>query len=235
MKPLILLGTAKNEEDGSELRLYQHDKDFSIKAGNAELMNSRMHGSEEALAELACEPLKGLSNPKILIGGLGMGFTLRAALNLLPEKAQVVVAELFPEVVKWNQGVLAPLAGNPLADSRVTLVEGEVERHIRNSKRDYHAILLDVDNGPQRLFRKGNDRLYNLKGLYAAYAALKPLGVLAVWSSGPDVDFTRRLEEVGFDVEEVRVRARSGPKAGGYHLVWVCIKMHDLGYKIQDA
>lgn len=224
MKPWVLLDTAQSPEAGEKFCLYGHDADFSIKAGNSELMNSRMHGSEESLAELACEEIAHLPQPRVLIGGLGMGFTLRAALNRLPEDAQVTVAELIPEVVKWNQGVLGKLAQNPCEDDRVTLYEGDVESKIKKGKGQYSAILLDVDNGPQRLFRKSNDRLYNLKGLYNAYAALRSQGILAVWSSGPDAEFTRRLNTVGFEVAEMRVHARSGPKAGGHHLIWLARK-----------
>jgi spermidine synthase len=224
MKPSVLLDTAQVLDNGQPLRLYQHDKDFSIKEGTAELMNSRMHGSEDALAQLACKEMEKISKPWILIGGLGMGFTLRAALDALPADAQVEVAELIPEVVKWNQGVLAPLAGNPLADPRVTLHLGDVVKKIKDGNGKYSAILLDVDNGPQRLFRKGNDKLYNLSGLYSAHAALRTGGIFAVWSSGPDKDFTWRLQKVGFGVAEVRVHARAGSKAGGHHLIWVAKK-----------
>ncbi len=223
MKPIVLLDTAKPVE-GTELRLYQHDKDFFIKAGNAELMNSRMHGSEEALAELACTEISKMSNPRVLIGGLGMGFTLRAALERLPSDAEVIVAELIPEVVKWNREIIGHLAGNPLEDDRVTVYEGDVVTKIKEGKGEYSAILLDVDNGPQRLFRKGNDMLYSLKGLYHTFAAVKTRGVLGVWSSGPDEDFTWRLERVGFEVKEMRVHARAGAKAGGYHLIWIAVK-----------
>lgn len=224
MKPWILLDTAQASDDGKDLCLYQHDTDFSIQVGLVELMNSRMHGSEEALARLACHEIIHLSQPRILIGGLGMGFTLRAALDALPATAQVAVAELIPAVVKWNQGVLAELAGRPLEDKRVTIHETDVSQLIKEGKGQYSAILLDVDNGPESLFTKSNNRLYNLKGLYAAHAALRRQGILAVWSAGPDADFSRRLRAVGFDVEVVRVNARSGPKAGGHHWIWLARK-----------
>lgn len=224
MKPSILLDTALAVDDGKPLSLYQHDKDFFIKEGAAELMNSRMHGSEEALAQLACKEIEHFPQPRVLIGGLGMGYTLRAALDILPEDAQVEVVELIPEVVKWNQGVIAHLAGNPLGDKRVTVHQGDVVKKIKEEKGKFGAILLDVDNGPQRLFRKGNDKLYNSTGLYTAYGVLKPEGIFAVWSSGPDKVFSRRLRAVGFEVSELHVNARSGAKAGGHHLIWLAKK-----------
>lgn len=219
MIPLVLLDKAM---DGTkEIRLYRHDKDYSIKVGNVELMTSRMHASEEALSRLACEKIKNQTKPAVLIGGLGMGFSLRAALDVLPPGAKIAVAELIPEVVKWNRGVLAELAGNPLTDARVTVHESDVVKMIKTGKGQYHAILLDVDNGPCRLYRKENDRLYSISGLHTAYAALKPGGVLAVWSSGPDDSFTWRLERVGFKSEEIHVNAREGKKAGGHHVIWL--------------
>ena len=216
----VLLDTVQTPGGGKELRLYQHDKDFSIRVGNVELMNSRAHGSEEDLAELACEAMQEQARPRVMIGGLGMGFTLRAALDRLSPQAQVVVAELVPAVVAWNRGPLAGLAGNPLADKRVSVHEGDVAKLIKTGRSQYHAILLDVDNGPRGLSDTGNDGLYHLRGLYAAFAALRPGGVLAIWSAGPDVVFTRRLRMVGFEVEEVRVRARGGRK-GAHHLIWL--------------
>jgi len=224
MKPWILLDTAPAFDDGRALCLYQHEADFSIRVHNVELMNSRMHGSEEALARLACQEIIHEPRPRILIGGLGMGYTLRAALDALPAKARVVVAELIPAVVAWNRGVIAGLAGHPVSDQRVTIHAADVGKMIKAAKGEYSAILLDVDNGPDSLFCKSNDGLYNLKGLYGAYAALKSRGVLAIWSAAPDVVFTRRLRSAGFGVEEVRVNARSGPKAGGHHWIWLARK-----------
>ncbi len=223
MKPIILLDSAKTP-DGQELKLFSHDRDFSIKVGTVELMNSRMHGSEEALAELACRQVALEKKIRVLIGGLGMGFSLRAALENLPEDAEVVVSELVPEVVKWNRETLGHLANNPLNDKRVTVREEDVVKTIKDARSDFNAILLDVDNGPQRLFQKGNDKLYNLKGLFNAGIALRPRGVLGVWSSGPDKEFTKRLVTAGFHVEEKRVHARAGSKAGGYHLIWLARK-----------
>lgn len=220
MNPWVLIDSAPID-GGKKLCLYKRDGDFSIKVNNLELMNSRMHGSEESLAQLACAKLKNVDQPRILIGGLGMGFTLRAALDVLPQKSKIVVAELVPEVVKWNQGVLASLARNPLKDQRVRVETVDVGMKIREGKGEYHAILLDVDNGPDSLFCKGNDRLYNREGLRAAYAALHSRGVLAVWSAAPDKSFLKALHAAGFNVEELSVSARSGAKAGGRHWIWL--------------
>ena len=219
MIPWILLDTAA-VPGGGELRLLQRGAEFSIRLGHNELMNSRIHGSEEALAEIACARVGRRSRPRILIGGLGMGFTLRAALDGLGAEAQVVVAELVPAVVAWNRDALAPLSGHALDDARVTVREGDVAETIRSERAAYDAILLDVDNGPEGLSRSANDRLYDLEGLGAAHAALRPGGVLAVWSAGEDASFTRRLRKPGFTVEEIRVRAR-GPRGGARHVIWL--------------
>lgn len=219
MTPWILLDSAQVPGNGGELRLYQRGDEFSIKiVGRGELMNTRDHGSEDALAELTCARLVGCSNPQLLIGGLGMGFTLAAALRHIGDEGQVVVAELVPAVVGWNKGPLGEPAGQPLQDPRVTVHVGDVARIIKAEQRAYDAILLDVDNGPEGLTRKKNDWLYSMNGLYAAYAALRPKGVLAVWSAGPAQDFLQRLRKVGFEVEEVRVRAYG--KKGARHVIW---------------
>ncbi len=219
MIPQILLDSAQVPGNGGELRLYQRGNDFSISiVGHGELMNSRVHGSEDALAELSCARLVDCLNPRLLIGGLGMGFTLAAALRHISEHAEVVVAELVPAVVQWNKGPLGEHSGFPLQDSRVTLHERDVARIIKAEQQAYDAILLDVDNGPEGLTRKKNDWLYGMDGLNAAYAALRPQGVLAVWSAGPAQDFLQRLHKVGFEVEEVRVRAHG--KKGTRHIIW---------------
>ena len=181
-------------------------------------MNSRMHGSEDALAEQTCARLKGCANPRLLIGGLGMGFTLSAALQHVGEQGQVVVAELVPAVIEWNRGPLGEHAGYPVEDPRVTVHEGDVARIIKTEKKAYDAILLDVDNGPEGLTRKKNNWLYSMNGLICAYEALRPQGVLAVWSAGPAVDFLQRLRKVGFKVDEVRVRAHGNK--GARHVIW---------------
>jgi spermidine synthase len=205
--------------NGGELRLYRRGDEFSIKiVGRGELMNSRVHGSEDALAEHACARLVDGITPRLLIGGLGMGFTLAAALRQVGDQAQVVVAELVPAVVAWNRGPLGEAAGHPLEDPRASVREGDVARIIMAEQEEYDAILLDVDNGPEALTRKENDWLYGMSGLNAAYAALRPQGVLAVWSAGVDPDFVQRLQKVGFEVDEVRVRAH-GSK-GARHIIW---------------
>jgi spermidine synthase len=160
------------------------------------------------------------TSPRLLIGGLGMGFTLRAALNALKQDSEVVVAELMPAVIAWNRGPLAPLSGNSLDDPRVSLREGDVGEVIRAEPAGFDAILLDVDNGPEGLTRAANDRLYDLDGLGATRQALRPKGILAVWSAGEDLKFTQRLRRAGFDVEVIRTRAR-GPKGGAKHVIWM--------------
>ena len=219
MIPWTLLDTAK-VPDGGELKLWQRDAEFSIRLGRDELMNSRIHGSEEALADLACGRVADRTSPRILIGGLGMGFTLRAALNALKQDAEVVVAELMVAVIAWNRGPLAPLSENSLDDPRVVLREGDVGEIIRAEAARYDTILLDVDNGPEGLTRAANDRLYDLDGLGAARQALRPKGVLAVWSAGEDMRFTQRLRRAGFEVEVIRTRAR-GAKGGAKHVIWM--------------
>jgi spermidine synthase len=197
--------------------------EFSIRLGHNELMNSRLSGSEEALATIACERIRTRERPRILIGGLGMGFTLRAALAVLGTEARIIVAELVPAVVAWARGSMAEIFGKSLTDPRVSVVEADVGHLIRSGSSPFDAILLDVDNGPEGLTRKANDALYGLKGLRAAHAALRSGGVLAVWSSGPDLNFTQRLRKTGFDVREVRVRAR-GARGGARHVIWIATR-----------
>jgi len=206
---------------GGTIHLYCRGDEFSIRLDNYELMNSRLHGSEDSLAELACAGINHRSAPRVLIGGLGMGYTLAAALVPLSQKAQVVVAELVPAVVVWNRGPLAQLAGSPLEDHRVSVCEGDVGEIIRQQKRGFDAILLDVDNGPEGLTRPENDRLYGLAGLNDARKALRSGGVLAVWSASPDKKFSQRLTKAGFKVEEVQVKARKGSKGKVKHTIWL--------------
>ncbi|HET8700435.1 MAG TPA: hypothetical protein VFL97_02070 [Nitrococcus sp.] len=221
MVPWTLLGSASIPGNAKELRLTQRGVEFSIKiAGGGELMNSRVHGSEDALAELACARVAERSQPHLLIGGLGMGFTLAAALNALGSTANLTVAELVPEVVEWNRGPLGEAAGHPLRDERVRVHIGDVGHILRKKPRTFDAILLDVDNGPEGLTRKENDWLYSMAGLVVAYEALRPAGVLAIWSAGPDRDFAARLRKVGFEVEEVVVRAHR-PGKGARHTIWL--------------
>jgi spermidine synthase len=218
--PWVQLGKAKAPGGGGELRLMRRGAEFSIRLGANELMNSRMSGSEEALATIPCVRIRDRPAPRILIGGLGMGFTLRAALAQLGDEAQVTVAELVPAVVQWARGPMAPVFGGCLNDSRVSLRESDVGALIRSARSAYDAILLDVDNGPEGLTRQANDALYDAAGLSAARRALRPGGILAVWSSAPDGHFTLRLQRGGFVVEEIRVRARGG-RGGARHLIWV--------------
>lgn len=220
MKRWMLVGVSQASGDGKELRLYRRDEEFSIRVDNRELMNSRLHGSEDALGELACARISDCPRPQVLIGGLGMGYTLRAALQGLSAKARVIVAELIPEVVEWNRGPLGTLAGYPLRDDRVTVREADVAGILREEQGAYDAILLDVDNGPSGLTRNENDWLYDRSGLSAAFAALRPGGVLAVWSAGPDQAFGDRLRKTGFKVEEVRARARAA-RGGSLHAIWI--------------
>jgi spermidine synthase len=220
MIPWEFLGSAQAPGGGEELSLYRRGNEFSIRVKACQLMGSTAYGSEEALAELVCARLTGRPHPRILIGGLGMGYTVGAALRHLGPESLVVVAELVPAVVEWNRGPLADLAGRPLEDSRVTVRVIDVARILRAEKDAYDAILLDVDNGPEGLTRKGNDWLYAQVGLETALAALRPRGVLGVWSSQPNRAFARRLRHVGFVVEEVSVRAR-GSRGGPQHLVWL--------------
>ena len=203
---------------GEELRLFRRGDDFMIVLDRNELMNSRMSGSEEALATLACDRLHDRAAPHLLIGGYGMGFTLRAALAALPGMASITVAELVPEIVEWARGPMASLTAGCLDDPRVQLAECDVAVLIEEGR--YDAILLDVDNGPDGLTRPENDRLYSAIGLARAKAALKPQGILAVWSAARDAAFTRRLEASGFSVEVVAVRARANGK-GAHHTIWL--------------
>lgn len=222
MLPWIKLATAQIP-GGDELRLMQRGDEFSIKLGSNELMNSRLGGSEEALATLACKKLEGRIKPRVLIGGLGMGFTLRAALAVFGEAAAIEVAELVPEVIDWARGPMAALYGDSLDDPRVSIIARDVGELIQKGSGRYDAILLDVDNGPEGLSRKANDRLYDARGLADTRAALRSGGVLALWSSGPDDGFTRRLRQGGFAINEVPVRA-VGKRGGSRHWIWLAVR-----------
>jgi spermidine synthase len=223
MIPWELIDKAAVPDGGGELRLYKHGRDFSIRVDGYELMNSRVHGSEEVLAEMACEIVAGRPNPRILIGGLGMGFTASAALKRMAAESELVVAEIVPAVVAWNRGHLADLAGRPLEDPRIVVQEADIARILQDEKQAYDAILLDVDNGPDGLTRQDNNWLYSSAGLQAAYETLRPAGVLAVWSAGPDQAFTQCLKKAGFKVTENRVRARAGNK-GSHHTIWLGVR-----------
>ncbi|QHI69036.1 spermidine synthase [Tichowtungia aerotolerans] len=222
MNPWVVIDQATVPGDGGEMKLLQRTHEFTINVKNEELMNSRLHGSEDALAELTCKPLAARKKPKVLIGGLGMGYTLGAALSHLGPQARVVVAELVPAVIQWNRTYLADLAGRPLEDPRATVRQGDVAAIIQEQKNVYDAILLDVDNGPEGLTHEENDRLYTPAGLAEAKAALRPGGVLAIWSAFPDKKFTKRLRAAGFNVEEVPARSRGA--RGRWHHIWLAAK-----------
>jgi spermidine synthase len=218
-----LLDTAQVPGGGGELRLMRRGAEFSIRIDQNELMNSRLSATEQALATIACDKIRARERPRILIGGLGMGFTLRAALAVLGKQAQIIVAELVPAVVAWARGPMAELFGGSLTDPRVRIKEADVGDLIRSGRSAYDAILLDVDNGPGGLTREANDWLYDLEGLAGAYVALRPGGVLAVWSSAPDAKFTQRLRKTGFAVDEIPLRAK-GPRGGARHFIWTATR-----------
>ncbi|OGV66956.1 MAG: hypothetical protein A3K19_03530 [Lentisphaerae bacterium RIFOXYB12_FULL_65_16] len=224
MIPFELVDSAPMPGSNDVLRLYRRGSDFSIRLGTCELMNSRMHASEEALAEQGCASIADRPQPRVLVGGLGMGYTAAAALRRLGAKCQVVVAELVPAVVQWNRGPLADLAGRPLDDARVKVREVDVARILRSEPDAYDAILLDVDNGPEALTRQGNNWLYAQAGLAATFAALRPGGVLAIWATDPDRAFVRRLRRAGFTVEERSERARGGGRGGGHYVIWLATR-----------
>ncbi|WP_150293783.1 spermidine synthase [Sphingobium estronivorans] len=218
MQAREFIGSAK-VPGGAELTLYRRGRDFMIVLEGNELMSSRMSGSEEALANLSCDRLRGRARPHLLIGGYGMGFTLRAALAALGHDGQVTVAELVPEIIDWARGPMADLMAGCLDDPRVRLLQADVADVIEAGRGTYDAILLDVDNGPDGLVRQANDRIYSARGIAAAMAALRPGGILAIWSAAPDAAFARRLARAGLAVDEVAVRARSNGK-GPRHVIW---------------
>ena len=222
MIPWSLIDTTQ-VPGGGELRLMRRGPEFSIKLGTNELMNSRLSATEQALATIACDKIRARARPTILIGGLGMGFTLRAALVVLGAQAEIIVAELVPAVVAWARGPMAELFGDSLTDPRVHIKEADVGDLIRSGRAAHDAILLDVDNGPEGMTREANDGLYDLDGLAAAYMALRPGGVLAIWSSRPDPKFTQRLRKTGFAVVENPVRAK-GPQGGAQHFIWTATR-----------
>jgi len=235
MKPYEVLSEIR-APDGTAMKLVRRGDEYIILAGEKSLMSSRMHGSEEELATLACQRARQLERPRVLVGGLGMGFTLRATLDALPPGARVVVAEIIPAVVEWNRGPVGPLAREPLADRRVQVETRDVAEALRSAQGDgagsgFDAVLLDVDNGPSAFTTSGNDWLYGDRGLAAAHAALAKDGVLAVWSAREDRKFEQRLRYAGFTVEARRVRGRS--KSGGpWHTIFLAHKKaHQQGKK----
>lgn len=220
MKPWIHLASTPIPGGGS-LELFQHVRDYAIRLGREDLMNSQTHGSEGALARLAWERRRPAGPVDVLIGGLGMGFTVAAALQASGSEDRIQVVELVPGVVDWNRGPLAHLAGHPLKDPRVRVDIDDVGAVLRRRTAAYDIILLDVDNGPHGLTTPANHWLYGDAGLRAARAALRPGGVYAVWSAGPDDAFTRRLKQRGFAVEAVRVPAHGS--RGRKHVIWLAI------------
>ncbi len=223
MIPWLQLDTARVPGADVQLRLMQRGAEFSMMLGQNELMSSRLSGSEEALATLACRRIETVKSPHLLIGGLGMGFTLRAALAVLGSDARIMVAELVPAVIAWARGPMADIFGDSLDDPRASIREADVVDVVRSHDSTFDAILLDVDNGPEGLIRKANDALYDLKGLKAIRRALRPGGVLAVWSSGPNPLFSKRLGAAGFEVNEVAVRATT-KRRGARHVIWFATK-----------
>lgn len=219
VKPWELLGETITP-DGETLTLMRQDREFVILANGKPLMSSRMHGSEEALASFGCAHLTHANEPRVLVGGLGMGFTLAATLSSLPEPATVVVAELVAGVVEWNRGPLGEFAGRPLRDPRVEVVVGDVLDTLRSGPARFDAILLDVDNGPDAFTSARNAALYGDRGLATIRASLRPGGVLAVWSAWEDRKFEQRLRAGGFEVEVRRVRARL-KKGGPWHTIFL--------------
>jgi spermidine synthase len=213
VKPWRTIGRAR-ARDGTELKLTHHESEYAILADNRPLMSSRMHGSEESLATFGCRMAASLPQPCVLVGGLGMGFTLRAALDVLPSSATVIVAELIPAVVEWNRGPLAPLANHPLADVRVRIEEGDVGETMRSNPGRFDAVLLDVDNGPAAITAASNAALYGAKGVAIARASLKRGGVLAIWSANDAPTFEARLRDAGFRVQRKHVRGHidGGPR-----------------------
>ncbi len=230
MIPSTLLGTADIPNNGGVLRLTQRGNDFSIhlKGVRGELMNSRVHSSELALAELGCAHIQGVDNTKVLVGGLGMGFTLAAALKATSKSSQVVVAELVPEVVEWNKGPLGKCAGRPLDDDRALVHIGDVAelftaKQNKAKQATYDGILLDVDNGPEGFTKAGNNNLYSIESLQAMRQTLHPGGVLAIWSAWHDPKFTTQLKKARFDVELKTVRAHKGK--GSRHTIYLARKI----------
>ena len=225
MKPWIELGTAKIPNGGGILKLRQRDQEFSISLSGprGELMNSRAFNSEQQLSVLGCAHLKAHKNARVVVGGMGMGYTLAAALEVLPSCAEVIVADLIPEVVEWNRGPLGACAGRPLDDSRVAVHIGDVGELLVRGDGDYGAVLLDVDNGPEGLTHNDNNWLYSIEGTSCIYESLAPGGVLAVWSAGPDTMYVNRLKKAGFQVGVKTVRERPGK--GARHSIFLAKKV----------
>lgn len=224
MIPWTQLGSAQIPNNGGELKFSQRGDEFSIRLSGirGELMNSRLYNSEKVLAELGCAHIQSTNNAQVLVGGLGMGYTLAAALKAVTENSQVTVAELIPEVVVWNQGPLGNCAKNPLQDPRTKVHIGDVRELLKGGQPTFDAILLDVDNGPEGLTQKDNNSIYSSQGLDDIYKTLRPKGMLAIWSAGPDHLFTVRLKKAGFKADTRIVRARPGK--GSRHTIFLARK-----------
>jgi spermidine synthase len=220
MIPRKILGSAQTPDKAGTLQLSRRGNDFFIAYNGKELMNSRMHGSEDLLAEFACKPIAHLPEVRVLVGGLGLGYTLAAALAHLRNDAAVVIAELVPAVVEWNRTICGHLAGHPLEDPRVQVIEQDVCRVLKNDEGGFDAVMLDVDNSPDSMTQTSNNWLYTRNGLAKIYQRLQPKGILTVWSAAPDSTFSRRLQRAGFIVQEKTVSARNSGK-GGLHTIWV--------------
>ncbi|MFT6897633.1 MAG: spermidine synthase [Paraglaciecola sp.] len=235
MIPWTILGTANIPNNGGELKLTRRENEFSIHLTGirGELMNSRTHSSELALAELGCAHILGAENCKVLVGGLGMGFTLSAALKATTSSSEVVVAELIPEVIEWNKGPLGECANRPLNDSRVQVHLGDVAGLFKSQNATYDSVLLDVDNGPEGFTNADNNNLYSLQSLLAIRQTLHPGGVLAVWSAWNDPKFSIQLKKAGFAVETKTVRAHKGK--GSCHTIYLARKAVDAGKKGQGT
>lgn len=215
-----LLGRAPVPGGVEEITLHRRGSEYVLKVDGHLLMSNLTHASEDALAAIALRKIPDVPRPSVLIGGLGMGYTLAEALKRLGPGARLFVAEIVPAVVEWNRGPLAPLAGHPLRDRRVAVLERDIAQVLREGRGAYDAILQDVDNGPEGLTVRANDWLYSDAGLAAAAAALRPKGILAFWSAKPNRLFVKRLRKAGFDVEEVPARGRDGHR-GAHHVVWI--------------
>jgi spermidine synthase len=219
MKPTIKLATA-NTPDGGEIVLYQHDRDFSIQINGYELMNNRQHESEMELARLGCAHLSGQEKPRVLIGGLGMGYTLRQTLDMLDPDAKVTVSELMPSVVEWNREFLGELNHHPLDDKRAEVIVGDIYQLLSQPKNKFDSILLDIDNGPEAIVDSGNQRLYTQAGIQLCKRALRNKGCLAIWSGNPSKAFEQVLRNCGFHVERYKLLAYSKSKRESL-FVWV--------------
>ena len=226
MKPQIKLATAQTP-DGGKMELFQHDRDFLIKINGQELMNSRHHESEQELARLGCANLASRKAARVLIGGLGMGYTLRQTLDMLGPTAHVLVSELLPAVVDWNRAYLKDLNGGALDDKRTELISGDIFQLLSRSSDQFDAILLDVDNGPSAITDSGNDRLYGPAGILACRRALRKQGCLAIWSAEPSKDFEQLLISCGFKVMRYRAKAYQGGNAKPF-FIWIAAEEKSL-------